>query len=191
MFTLLYYTNICAIANIAMTNKIRSRRPKQVAEPISADLAKQHVPEALITYRVFVAAQAMSRLVDASVRSSMDLTSRQWRILVILNRLGTATSGEVARVASYDHSQVSRIAAELTKLDLARQSSDGKDRRKQLLSLTKKGMEYLRAGLPASLEREARLRSRLSDEEYEIFCRALGALTDEAGLLLEEVATRS
>ncbi|WP_442595142.1 MarR family winged helix-turn-helix transcriptional regulator [Parapusillimonas sp. JC17] len=169
-----------------MTNKIKSTISRKNARLATEDQLAQHVPETLITYRVFVAAQAMSRLVDASVRSSMDLTSRQWRILVVLNRLGTAPSGDVARLASFDHSQVSRIAVELTKLGLIQQNSDGKDRRKQLLSLTKKGIEYLRVGLPASLERERRLRARLSTSEYEVFCRALSVLTDEAGVLLDE-----
>lgn len=170
-----------------MTNKRQSTALKKSAKFATDGQLASHAPENLITYRVFVAAQAMSRLVDASVRASMDLTSRQWRVLVVLNRLGTAASGDVARLASFDHSQVSRIALELTKLGLVRQGSDGKDRRKQLLSLTEKGIEYLRIGLPASLEREQRLRARLSASEYEVFCRALSALTDEAAVLLGEI----
>src|SRR5690606_3682238 len=140
----------------------------------------------LITYRVFRAAQAMSRLVDASVRSSIGLTSRQWRILVVMNRLGTAASGDVARVASYDHSQVSRITVELIRLGLVKQSNDLNDRRKQLVSLTEAGRDCLRRGLPGSLNREARLRSRLTQRQYEAFCEALTVLTDEAQTLLED-----
>lgn len=143
-----------------------------------------HAPQTLITYRVFMAAQAMSRLVDASVRSALGLTSRQWRILVVLNHLGTATSGEVARTAGFDHSQVSRVAAELTGLGLAQQRMDGTDRRKQLLSLTDSGVQFVRRGLPGSVQREHRLRSRLSDAEYETFCRALAVLTEEAQAML-------
>ena len=146
-----------------------------------------HSPEALITYRVSVLAQVLSRLVDASVRKALGLTSRQWRVLVILNRLGTSTSGIVARMANFDHSQVSRVAFELAETGLITQESDPADRRKQILSLTPAGIDHLRNGLPGSLEREARLRGRLTDAEYATFGRVLELLGDEANKLLAEV----
>ena len=170
-----------------MTYEIHQQAPHENTPLASDAQLARHVPETLLIYRVFVAAQAMSRLVDASVSSSMNLTSRQWRILVVLNRLGTAASGDVARLASFDHSQVSRVATELTKLGLIQRSSDGRDRRKQLLSLTAEGIRHLRMGLPASIEREKRLRARLSDDEYAVVCRALNALTDEASVLMDEI----
>ncbi len=132
-----------------------------------------------------MAAQAMSRLVDTSVRSSLKLTSRQWRILVVLNHLGTANSGEVAKTAGFDHSQVSRVAAELTSLGLAVQRMDDTDRRKQVLTLTEKGMETVRQGLPHSMHREHQLRSRLTETEYATFCHALAILTEETNAMLE------
>lgn len=159
----------------------------KITTSLSNEQLAQHDPQTLITYRVFVAAQAMSRLVDASVRQSLNLTSRQWRILVVLNRLGTAPSGDVARMAGFDHSQVSRVALELTKLGLAEQRMDGNDRRKQLLSLTPKGIDCLRKGLPGSLAREHRLRTRLSEADYHALCRALALVTDEANTLLDEI----
>ncbi|WP_162243722.1 MarR family winged helix-turn-helix transcriptional regulator [Ramlibacter sp. Leaf400] len=146
-----------------------------------------HAPERLITYRVSVLAQAISRLVDASVRQNLGLTSRQWRVLVILNRLGTSPSGEVARMANFDHSQVSRVAFELAEKGLITQASDPVDRRKQILALTPAAVECLRDGVPVSLEREARLRSRLSPADYDTFIRALGALEEEAQTMLEEI----
>ena len=137
-----------------------------------------HSPEALITYRVSALAQALSRLVDASVQEVIGLTSRQWRFLVVLNRLGTSPSGAVARLANFDHSQVSRVALELTQKGLITQASDKGDRRKQILSLTPEGVECLRNGLPYSLERQARLQARLEPAEYANFCRVLDVLQD-------------
>lgn len=148
---------------------------------------KGHAPEVLITFRVQVLSQLLSRLVDASVREALGLTSRQWRVLVILNRLGPSTSGEVARLASFDHSQVSRVAFELAELGLVQQGADAADRRKQVLSLTPAAIEVLRDGVPASLAREERLRARLGAAQYEQFSRAVEALTDEARAMLEEV----
>ncbi|MNW21200.1 hypothetical protein D3C71_2219780 [compost metagenome] len=66
-------------------------------------------------------------------------------------------------------------------------SNDPDDRRKQILTLTPDGIEQLRLGLPHSLEREARLRGRLTEDEYASFMKVLGVLEDEANNLLEEV----
>jgi len=173
------------MANIAKTNK---KTPAAGRSGARASLAqvKSHAPESLITFRVQVLSQLLSRLVDVSVREALGLTSRQWRVLVILNRIGPATSGEVARLASFDHSQVSRVAFELTESGLVQQGSDASDRRKQVLSLTPAALEVLRDGVPASLAREERLRARLGAGQYEQFSRAVQALTDEARAMLDE-----
>jgi len=170
------------MATIASANK-KSPRPGP-GKPATLAQVKAHTPEALITFRVLVLSQLLSRLVDASVRETLGLTSRQWRVLVILSRLGPSTSGDVARLASFDHSQVSRVAFELAELGLVRQGSDSKDRRKQVLSLTPAAHEVLRRGLPDSLERERRLRARLGEERYLAFAQALDALTEEARAML-------
>jgi|GEM_PF-1266727 len=162
----------------------------KAAKLATDDQLDRHTPETLITYRVFRAAQAMSRLVDVSVRTSIGLTSRQWRVLVVLNRLGTAASGDVARVAGYDHSQVSRITVELTKLGLIEQWSDSNDRRKLLLRLTDAGRDYLKRGLPGSMEREKRLRARLTEAQYDALCEALTLVTEEANILYEEASRK-
>src|SRR5690349_13878411 len=113
---------------IANTGRATPRHSRASAAQVAA-----HTPEKLITYRVSVLAQVLSRLVDASVRKELGLTSRQWRLLVVLNRLGTSPSGEVARMANFDHSQVSRVAFELAERGLITQTSDPGDRRKQIL----------------------------------------------------------
>jgi DNA-binding MarR family transcriptional regulator len=68
----------------------------------------------------------------------------------------------------------------LAEKGLITQGSDAADRRKQMLALTPEGIDCLRNGVPASLEREKRLRSRLTASEYTSFCRALEMLGDEA-----------
>ena len=94
--------------------------------------------------------------------------------------------GEVARLASFDHSQVSRVAYELVQMGLATQQDDPVDRRKQLLALTAVGIETLRKGIPGSIEREKRLRGRLTKAEYEVFCRVLQVLGEESRTMLRQ-----
>lgn len=166
------------MSNIASTRKCRPRA--------SAEDLRRHAPEALITFRVSVLSQLLGRLVDTSVGQDLGLSSRQWRVLVMLNRLGPSTSGAVARMASLDHSQVSRASFELVEKGLVVQEGDAADRRRQVLSLTPAGLGVLRDGLGGSLERERRLRACLGEDDYAALCRALAALTAEARIILEE-----
>jgi DNA-binding MarR family transcriptional regulator len=148
------------------------------------DELQAHRPEALITFRVSVLAQLLARVVDTAVGETLGLSSRQWRLLVVLNRLGPSTSGAAARMASLDHSQVSRAAFELVSKGLIAQAADAQDRRRQVLALTPQGVAVLRAGLPGSMAREQRLRGRLGEADYAALTRALAALTEEARGLL-------
>jgi len=173
------------MATIDKANK--KNLPRKVTSRASLQEVAAHLPEALITYRVSALAQLLSRLVDASVQKNLDLTSRQWRVLVVLNRLGTSRSGEIARLSNFDHSQVSRVAYELVEKGLITQESDATDRRKQILTMTPKGIECLRDGIPTSLARDAKFRSQLSKTEYVNFCHALDVIGAEALQLLEEI----
>lgn len=159
------------------------KSPKPRARASTAQL-HAHAPEGLITFRVSVLSQLLARLVDVSVKDALGLTSRQWRVLVSLNRLGPSSSGDVARMCSFDHSQVSRVAYELTELGLVTHESAPDDRRKLVLSLTPAATALLCQGIPASMERQTRLRARLGEKDYEVFSRALDALTDEAQQML-------
>ena len=169
------------MSNIAAASKRRSRA--------SAEDLRRHAPETLITFRVSVLSQLLARLVDASVGQDLGLSSRQWRVLVMLNRMGPSTSGAVARMASLDHSQVSRASFELAEKGLVEQAEDAADRRRQVLSLTPAGVAVLRDGLGGSQERERRLRARLGEDDYAALGRAIAALTEEARAMLEERRT--
>jgi len=131
--------------------------------------------------------QLLGRVVEASVSKELDLTSRQWRVLVMLNRLGEATSGDVTRASRLDHSQVSRASYELADKGLVLMRTDSQDKRRQLLSVTPEGTRVLRRGLVGSQYRQRRLRKRLSAADYETFNRMLDVLTDEAHALLQDI----
>lgn len=175
---------------------LRTPRPARVAAGRGGDGAPRfrapegqvagHCPNELITYRVSVLARTLSRLVNASVCRDLRLTSTQWRVLVGLNRLGTSASGELARMSNLNHSQVSRAAFELSRKGLITQVGDPADRRKKNLALTPEATERMRDAVPLSLEREARLQSRLHGADYATFIRALEALEDEAQVMLME-----
>jgi DNA-binding MarR family transcriptional regulator len=158
---------------------------------VSALSMKQHSPEELLTFQVSVLSQILSRVVEGSVSENLDLTSRQWRVLVILNRIGPTTSGQVASATHLDHSQVSRASYELLEKGLISMSSDQGDRRKQLLSVSALGTDVLRRGIVGSQDRQARLRATMSDADYKVFSKVMAALTNEANSMLTEAKDKS
>jgi DNA-binding MarR family transcriptional regulator len=158
---------------------------------VSALTLKQHSPEELLTFQVSVLSQILSRVVEGSVSEDLGLTSRQWRVLVILNRIGPTTSGQVASATHLDHSQVSRASYELVEKGLIRMSSDQGDRRKQLLSVSGQGSEVLRRGIVGSQNRQARLRAVVSEGDYKVFCKVMTILTNEASSMLLEAKGNS
>lgn len=153
---------------------------------VSAAVLRCHAPEELITFRVSVLSQLLARIVEDAVGQELKLSSRQWRVLVMLNRLGPSTSGQVAVATRLDHSQVSRASYELVDKELIAMDSDQVDRRRQRLSVTPAGVKVLRRGIVGSQARQARLRNCLSDADSETFDRVLTTLSSEAQAMLAE-----
>jgi len=156
------------------------------SRPVSGQTMRRHEPQELITFRVSVLSQLLSRVVESSVSQHLGLSSRQWRVLVMLNRLGPSTSGQVASATHLDHSQVSRASHELVDKGLIGMDSDQADRRRQRLTISPAGVEVLRLGIVGSQERQARLRKVLSEDEFLVFNQVLDVLSAEAKSMLEE-----
>lgn len=156
------------------------------ANPISVAALRRHEPEELITFRVSVLSQLLARVVESAVGQELGLSSRQWRVLVMLNRLGPSTSGQVAAATRLDHSQVSRASYELVDKGLIAMDSDQADRRRQRLSVTATGFDVLRQGIVGSQARQSRLRGCLSEEDYQTFGKVLTVLSAEAKAMMEE-----
>lgn len=181
-------------AKPATEPKQKHRRPTPVAGKAAgsrsrvASLAQlsSHDPESLITFRLSALSQLLGRVVEASVSQELGLSSRQWRVLVILYRLGEVTSGDVTRASRLDGSQVSRASYELAEKGLVAMRTDAQDKRRQLLLVTPAGVAILRRGIVGSHYRQHRLRNRLSEADHEAFDRVLSVLTEEAHALLQE-----
>ncbi|MFO1268176.1 MAG: MarR family winged helix-turn-helix transcriptional regulator [Rubrivivax sp.] len=153
---------------------------------VSQALLRSIKPEELITYRVAMLSHLIGQIVERSVSQPLDLTSRQWRVMMLLNRFGPSTSGQIAANSPLDHSQVSRVSYELADKGLITMRADPHDRRKQTLALTPAGIDLLRQGLVESLKRQQRFRDCLAEQEYAALNRALDALTIEARRMLAE-----
>jgi len=165
---------------------VTSKSRKKATAPARVSLAQLRSikPEELITYRVALLSHLIGQAVERSVSQPLELTSRQWRVMMLLNRFGPSTSGQIAASGPLDHSQVSRVSYELADKGLISMHADPHDRRKQALALTPAGTDLLRRGLVESMKRQQRFRDCLAQEEYAALDRALDALTIEARRML-------
>ena len=165
-----------------MTNK--TSRGSRTAKP---SLSGLDIPDDLITFRVTVLSQLVSTVVNGHVGQALGLSSRQWRLLITLNRLDRpSTSGEIAQFAHLDYSQVSRAGYELLQKGLVSYAADPSDRRKSYLEMTKEGKKVLDEGLAGTMRRQERLSSVMTGEEYGIFIKVMRKLTDEARRMIDE-----
>jgi DNA-binding MarR family transcriptional regulator len=170
-----------------MTNKTtRSGRAAKLLPP------GLDIPDDLITFRVTVLSQLLSRVVNGHVGQALGLSSRQWRLLITLNRLDRpSTSGEIAQFAHLDYSQVSRAGYELLQKGLVTYTADQHDRRKSFLQLTTDGERVIAEGLAGTMRRQKRLSAVMTREEYQIFDKAMRALTAAARSMLDDTRSES
>lgn len=149
--------------------------------------AKKITVEDLITFKISVLAQLLSRVVDASVSRDLGLTSRQWRTLISLYRLGPSTPSDVVRFSHLDKSQISRAVFEVEQLGLLTQAVDPADRRRSIVSLTPAGAAMVERGLHGTQSRQKTLENSLSAEDRVALHRILDTLTAQARAMLADV----
>jgi len=149
-------------------------------------MAKKIAVEELITFKTSVLAQLLGRMVDASVTRDLGLSSRQWRTLVSLYRLGPSTASEIVRFSHLDKSQISRAVFDNEKIGLVTQTVDPADRRRAVIALTPAGAKLLEQGLKGTQYRQKTLEACLTPEDRAAFYRILDTLTGQALKMLDE-----
>lgn len=142
--------------------------------------------EELITFKTSVLAQLLGRMVDASVSNDLGLSSRQWRTMITVHRLGPCTASDIARFSHLDKSQVSRAVFETEQLGLLTQSTDEADRRRSIVSLTSAGMKVMERGLRGTQHRQKALEGCLSPDDRVALHRILDTLTVQARQMLAQ-----
>lgn len=106
-------------------------------------------------------------LINRFKSANIDLTPEQWVIISKLHDAGEMSQTELAAMSFKDKPTVSRILDLLSSKGYISRSSDGDDRRKLNIALTKKG-EYMREQAAPQVEASRSLGwSNITKEEYE------------------------
>ena len=104
----------------------------------------------------------VTRLYDAELRDA-DLEVTQFGVLSALNRLGTATHGQLARGLGMDSTTMTRVIGVLDRRGwVARQT--GTDRRQRVYAITSEGARQLDAARPGWRRAQQRVSSLLGAE---------------------------
>lgn len=143
-------------------------------------------PTKLLAYRVLTLSQLLNRGIEVILDTHLDLSVRQWRVLLCVANAGPQSVQDIADFCRYDKSQVSRAVAELLDKKLVRTSPSATDGRRILVDMTAAGRSKYEQGMPLSLDRQRRLASCLSPQELETFENAMQTLIQQAETLLQE-----
>jgi DNA-binding MarR family transcriptional regulator len=95
----------------------------------------EHLTVGAWTKRCYLAGRA---LMDTTLRP-YDLGSTQWYVLWHLANAGPAVQRDLGRVLELERATLSGIIATLVRKGLVEQTSDGRDQRQRLLTLTSSG----------------------------------------------------
>jgi DNA-binding MarR family transcriptional regulator len=129
-----------------------------------------------LPYRLSVAANRVSRMFARRFAEMFGLSIPEWRMLAILGRVGTASPGAVAEMATMDKVKASRAAASLEARGMLRQTQNPDDGRARILRLTRKGTRAYHGAVPLARQMEGEISTGLSRAEWAALNKALNRL---------------
>ena len=140
----------------------------------------------LISYRLHVVANLLSRGAELRYRRQFGVSLWEWRTIAHLGASGEPLSlNELARFAGIHKSQMSRVVTGLAERKLVLRAPDAADGRGVRLTLSKSGRKLYEGLIGAAAERDELFRRCLTRDETEAFDKVLGKLTGQARALID------
>ena len=140
----------------------------------------------LISYRLHVVANLLSRGAELRYRREFGVSLWEWRTVAHLGASREPLSlNELARFAGIHKSQMSRVVTGLTERKLVLRAADEEDARGVRLTLSKTGRKLYQDLIAAAAERDEVFRRALTKDETEAFNKVLAKLTGRARELID------
>ena len=108
--------------------------------------------------------------------SDVDVTEQQWRVLRVLEEAGPLEPTRIADLACLLLPSLTRILQKLEDKGLIERRRDLRDRRKQVVRITRAGSKLIEANLQTSVELLQQVRDHLGAERYELLLDLLNEL---------------
>ena len=144
----------------------------------------------LLSYRLHVVANLLSRSAELRYRREFGVSLWEWRTIALLGGAAEPLSlNELARSAGIDKSQMSRVVSGLTKRRIVLRATDSSDGRSVRLVLSKAGQRLYEGLIGAASERDSVFMNCLSEKEKRAFDRALAKLSEKARSMIQRERT--
>ena len=135
----------------------------------------------LLSYRLHVVANLLSRGAELRYRREFGVSLWEWRSVALLGGAEQPLSlNELARSAGIHKSQMSRVVSSLAKRGLVLRKADSADGRGVRLELSAAGRKLYKGLIRAAHDRDVAFRDCLSEQEKQVFDRALTKLAGRA-----------
>jgi DNA-binding MarR family transcriptional regulator len=140
----------------------------------------------LISYRLHVVANLLSRGAELRYRREFGVSLWEWRTIALLGAAEQPMSlVQLAKAAGVDKGQLSRVVTGLTRRRLVRRDAHPGDGRGVRLTLSSTGRRMYTGLIRAAAERDRVVRKCLSSREAKLLEQALAKIATEAGALIQ------
>lgn len=129
-----------------------------------------------LTFRLSRIQAKLNTQASKLLSCSAGITITQWRVLYLLNALGTSRAAELARLGVIDKGMLSRTIKQMLSSGLIRAERDDNDQRVQKLSITENGRVVFDQAQPVMQHRSNQLHSCMDETETATFMRILDRL---------------
>jgi len=140
----------------------------------------------LLSYRVHMVANLLSRGAELRYRREFGVSLWEWRTVALLGAAQEALSlGHLAHAAGIHKSQMSRVVSGLARRRIVLRAAHPGDGRGVRLTLSKSGRRVYQGLIRAAAERDSAFRNCLTKNEREAFERVLTKLAGQARELIQ------
>jgi DNA-binding MarR family transcriptional regulator len=129
-----------------------------------------------LPYILNQAAEATSRSFQPVYSEKYGMTRTQWRVIANVGKFGAMTAKQICDVSHLEKTKVSRAILALEDNGLLMRKTSSKDRRAEVLTLTKKGANLFEKLGREAINYDATLRQQLGEEEARMFMQSLQKL---------------
>jgi DNA-binding MarR family transcriptional regulator len=141
----------------------------------------------LLSYRLHVVANLLSRGAELRYRREFGVSLWEWRTIALLGAVTEPLSlNHLAHAAGIHKSQMSRVVSGLTERKIVVRSANSDDGRGVHLTLSKSGRKLYQGLIGAAAERDAAFRNCLSEKERESLERILSKLAGQARAFIQQ-----
>ncbi len=144
--------------------------------------------ERFLPYRLNVLAELVSRSLARIYSRQYGIGIPEWRVLATLGQFDTMTAKQIGDHSRMHKTKVSRAVSALTARGLVAGTTNVRDLREVMLSLTDDGRAIYQQVLPAAKAFSDRLIGTLSDDERRNLDAILTKLSDRSIALADEIA---